>query len=157
MEAKARGYTTEPMFWGVSMIGNLQGNNPVAAARVLNYLASPEGYKLTAVGVEGTDYQGEGDNIELLPARTERGFPTEAGDTGAHPLASTIVSWVPSEWQEFSLLYGKDQAFKDWYKAMRQPGTVPSLMLLLAQARWGSRLFHAAQVKPFSLKKIARR
>lgn len=115
----ARGYTTEPMFWGVSMIGNLQGNNPVAAARVLNYLASPEGYELTAVGVEGTDYQGEGDNIELLPARTERGFPTEAGDTGAHPLASTIVSWVPSEWQEFSLLYGKDQAFKDWYKAMR--------------------------------------
>ena len=26
---------------------------------------------------------------------------------------------MPTEWQEFSLLYGKDQAFKDWYKAMR--------------------------------------
>jgi putative aldouronate transport system substrate-binding protein len=116
----SRGYTTEPMFWGVSMLGNMEGNNPAAAARVLDYLASPEGYKLTAVGVEGIDYQGEGDAIELLPARTERGFPTEAGDTGAHPLATTITSWVPSEWQEFSLLYGKDQEFKDWYAAMRE-------------------------------------
>jgi putative aldouronate transport system substrate-binding protein len=118
--AGSRGYTTEPMFWGVSMLGNMQGNNPVAAARVLNYLASPEGYQLTAVGVKEIDFQGEGDAIELLPARTERGFPTEAGDTGVHPLASTIVSWVPSEWQEFSLLYGKDQEFKDWYRAMRE-------------------------------------
>ena len=67
MRAPARGYTTEPMFWGVSMIGNMQGNNPVAAARVLNYLASPEGYELTAVGVKDVDYQGEGDAIELLP------------------------------------------------------------------------------------------
>lgn len=115
----ARGYTTEPMFSGVSMIGNMAGNNPVAAARVLNYLISPEGYELTAVGVEGVDFQREGGEIELLPARTGRGFPTEAGDTGAHPLATTIVSWVPSEWQEFSLLYGKDQEFKDWYGAMR--------------------------------------
>jgi putative aldouronate transport system substrate-binding protein len=118
--AGSRGYTTEPMFWGVSMIGNMAGNNPVAAARVLNYLASPEGYELTAVGVKDIDFQGEGDAIELLPARTERGFPTEAGDTGAHPLATTVVSWVPIEWQEFSLLYGKEQEFKDWFRAMRE-------------------------------------
>jgi putative aldouronate transport system substrate-binding protein len=115
----ARGYTTEPMFWGASMLGNMQNNNPAAAARVLNYLTSPEGYKLTAVGVEGIDYQQDGDAIELLPARTSRGFPTEAGDTGAHPLATTIVSWVPMEWQDFSLLYGKDQEYVDWYNAMR--------------------------------------
>lgn len=116
----ARGYSSEPMFWGVSMIGNLDGNNPVAAARVLNFLVSEEGYRLTAIGVEGTDYQMNGDEIELLPERIDRGFPAEAGDTGAHPLASTIVGWVPlNPWQEFSLLYGKDQAFKDWFAAMR--------------------------------------
>ena len=134
-----RGYTTEPMFWGASMIGNMQGNNPVAAARVLNYLASPEGYQLTAVGVKDIDFQGEGDAIELLPARTERGFPTEAGDTGAHPLATTIVSWVPMEWQEFSLLYGKDQEFKDWFRAMRANQTmhqIPSYGLDTTSPLW---------------------
>jgi putative aldouronate transport system substrate-binding protein len=137
--AGSRGYTTEPMFWGVSMIGNMEGNNPVAAARVLNYLTSPEGYELTAAGVKGIDFQGEGDGIELLPARTERGFPTEAGDTGAHPLASTIVSWVPTEWQEFSLLYGKDQEFKDWYRAMRENQAqyqIPSYGLDVTSPLW---------------------
>jgi putative aldouronate transport system substrate-binding protein len=114
----ARGYTTEPMFWGLSFLGGMKNNNPVAAARVINYLISPEGYKLTAVGVEGVDYKVENGEIVLLPERTERGFPTEAGDTGAHPLASAIVSWVPQEWQDWALLYGKEKAFKDWYGAM---------------------------------------
>jgi putative aldouronate transport system substrate-binding protein len=117
---EVRGYTSEPMFWGASMLGNLPGNNPVAAARVLNFLISEEGYRLTAIGVEGIDYQMNSDEIELLSARTDRGFPAEAGDTGAHPLATTIVSWVPlNPWQEFSLLYGKDEAFKDWFAEMR--------------------------------------
>jgi putative aldouronate transport system substrate-binding protein len=60
----------------------------------------------------------EDGEIVLQEARAERGFPTEAGDTGAHPLASTLVSWVPQSWQDFSLLYGKDEAFKDWYAQM---------------------------------------
>lgn len=114
----ARGYTSEPMFWGLSFLGGMENNNPAAAARVINYLISPEGYKLTAVGVEGVDYKVENGEIVLLPERTERGFPTEAGDTGAHPLASAIVSWVPQEWQDWALLYGKEKAFKDWYGAM---------------------------------------
>jgi putative aldouronate transport system substrate-binding protein len=96
----------------------MKNNNPVAAARVINYLISPEGYKLTAVGVEGIDYKVENGEIVMLPERAQRGFPTESGDTGAHPLASTIVSWVPQEWQNWALFYGKDKAFKDWFEAM---------------------------------------
>lgn len=114
----ARGYTSEPQFWGLSFITGLEGSNPVAAARVLDFLASEDGLRLTAVGVEGIDYVMEDGNIVLQDARTERGFPSEAGDTGAHPLASTLVSWVPQSWQDFSLLYGKDEAFKDWYAQM---------------------------------------
>jgi putative aldouronate transport system substrate-binding protein len=114
----ARGYTSEPMFWGVSFLGGMRNNNPAAAARVINYLISEEGYKLTTVGVEGIDHKVEDGEIVMLPERAQRGFPTEAGDTGAHPLASTIVSWQPQEWQDWALLYGKDQAFKDWYHNM---------------------------------------
>ena len=114
-----RGYTSEPMFWGLSFLGGMKNNNPVAAARVINYLISDEGYQLTAVGVEGIDFErDQNGEIVLLPKRTERGFPTEAGDTGAHPLATAVVSWVPQQWQDWALLYGKDQAYKDWYKQM---------------------------------------
>lgn len=115
----ARGYTLGPSFYGLTVLPNLRGNNPVAAARVLNYLNSEEGLKLTALGVEGVDYTETDGVIKLLPARAERGFPAEAGDTGAHPLATPIVSWVPQEWQDFQLLYGKPEAFKTWYKAMQ--------------------------------------
>jgi putative aldouronate transport system substrate-binding protein len=112
-----RGYMSEPQFWGATFITQLEGNHPVAAARVLNYLASDEGYKLTSVGILDRDYTEADGNITLLPERTADGFPSE-GDTGAHPLASTLVSWVPQSWQDFSLLYGKDDAFKQWYADM---------------------------------------
>lgn len=115
---ETRGYTTEPQFWGFSFITQMEGNNPVAAARVLDYLASEEGLKLTALGVADIDYAEENGEIVLQEARAERGFPSEAGNTGAHPLATTLVSWVPQSWQDFSLLYGKDAEFKDWYAAM---------------------------------------
>lgn len=115
-----RGYTAEEMFWGVSSIGGMKNNNPVAAARVINFLISPEGYELTAVGIEGRDFERVGGEIKLLEQRTKDGFPTEAGNTGAHPLATTIVSWVPQEWQDWALLYGKDEAYKSWYKQMWQ-------------------------------------
>ncbi len=117
--AGARGYMLEPMFWGGTFLGGLGGNNPVAAARVVDYLSSPEGYKLTAIGIEGIDYEEADGEITLQPARAERGFPTAAGDTGSHPLASAVVSWVPGEWQEFSLLYGKPEEFKTWFADMR--------------------------------------
>jgi putative aldouronate transport system substrate-binding protein len=112
---ESRGYSTEPQFWGTSFITQMEGNNPVAAARVLDFLASEEGLRLTAIGVEGIDYVEEDGQIVLQAVRAERGFPAEAGDTGSHPLAATVVSWVPQTWQDFSLLYGKDETFKDWY------------------------------------------
>lgn len=116
--AGSRGYAASPPFYCASFITQMEGNNPKAAARVLDYLASEEGLQLTVLGVEGIDYEGSGDNIKLLPARGQRGFPVEAGDTGAHPLATQIVSWVPQKWQGWQLLYGKDQAFKQWYEEM---------------------------------------
>jgi putative aldouronate transport system substrate-binding protein len=135
----SRGYTTEPMFWGLSFLGGMKGNNPVAAARVMNYLISPEGYKLTTVGVEGIDYKTENGQIVMLPDRTTRGFPTESGNTGAHPLATTIVSWQPQEWQTWALLYGKDQTFVDWFNQMwdnQGKYQVQSYGLLITSPKW---------------------
>jgi len=116
--AGSRGYLTVPSFFGGTFLGNLEGNDPVAAATVINFLSSEEGYKLTALGLPDRDYEERDGQITLLPGRAADGFPTEAGDTGAHPLASAIVSWVPQEWQDFALLYGKDEAFATWYGDM---------------------------------------
>jgi len=113
-----RGYTQEDQYWGATVIGGGRHNNPVAAARVINYLISEEGYRLTAIGIEGVHYRKEGDKIIWLPARFKDGFPTEAGDAGAHPLAFAIVSWQPQKWQDFTLLYGKDEEYKKWYYSM---------------------------------------
>jgi putative aldouronate transport system substrate-binding protein len=112
-----RGYTAEPMFWGVVSLGASNQENPVAAARVVNYLISPEGYKLTAVGIEGQSYTEEDGKITLNEQRGEYGFPSAAGDVGFHP-ASVFVSWVPQDWQNWQLQYGKDQAYVDWFNQM---------------------------------------
>jgi putative aldouronate transport system substrate-binding protein len=118
-DGSTRGYTNEPQFWGFSTLGGLESNESVAAARVMDYLTSEDGARLTAIGIEGRDWRQEGDQIVLDEAqRAKDGFPTEAGDTGAHPLATCLVSWQPQEWQDFSLLYGKPQEFKDWYASM---------------------------------------
>jgi putative aldouronate transport system substrate-binding protein len=115
----SRGYLSVPSFFGGTFLGSLDGNDPEAAAKVVNYLSSPEGYKLTAVGIAGRDYREENGQIILIPEQRKLdGFPTEAGDTGAHPLGSAIVSWVPQEWQDFALLYGKPDEFKQWYDQM---------------------------------------
>lgn len=137
--AGSRGYTSEEMFWGTSQLGGLPNNNPVAAARVINFLISEEGYKLTAVGIEGRDYEVVNGEIVLLPQRTKDGFPTEAGDTGAHPLATCIVSWVPQEWQNWQLLYGKDQAYRDWFEQMWENQgkyQIPTYGLLSTSPKW---------------------
>ena len=135
-----RGYTSEMMWWGASMIGANKWNNPVAAARVMNYLMSDEGYKLTALGIKDRDYTEAADGtITLLPQRAKDGFPTEMGNAGAHPLASAIVSWQPMQWQDFTLLYGKDQAWKDRYNAMWQnqiKNQIPSAGLVLTTPKW---------------------
>jgi len=135
-----RGYTSEMMWWGVSMIGANKWNHPTAAARVINYLISDEGYKLTAIGIKDRDYSEAADgSITLLPQRTKDGFPTEMGNAGAHPLAAAIVSWQPMLWQDFTLLYGKDQAWKDRYNAMWQNQIkyqIPSAGLVLTTPKW---------------------
>lgn len=114
-----RGYTSEPMFWSVSFLGNMPNNNPAAAARVINFLISDEGYKLTTLGVNGIDYEENNGEITLLPGRNaDRGFPTAAGGTGAHPIATAIVSWVPQTWQNWQLLYGKDDDYEAWFNDM---------------------------------------
>jgi len=138
--AGSRGYTQEPMFWGTSQLGNMEGNNPVAAARVINYLISEEGYKLTAVGIEGRDHEVVDGEIVLLDQRTKDGFPPTSGDTGAHPLATCIVSWVPQEWQDWQLLYGRDQAYKDWYEQMWENQgmyQIPAYGSLTVTPLWG--------------------
>ena len=115
----SRGYTSEPQFYGVAAIGGASSNHATAAARVMNFLDSDAGYKLTVLGIEGRDYKMENGQIKLIPEqRVKDGFPSEQGGTGAHPLATSIVTWVPQSWQDFSLLYGKDDAFKTWYKQM---------------------------------------
>jgi putative aldouronate transport system substrate-binding protein len=138
--AGSRGYMTEPMFYGGTFIGGMQGNQPEAAAKVIDFLNSPEGARLTALGIEGRDYTREGDTIKLnFEQRAKDGFPTEAGDSGAHPLASAVVSWVPLEWQEFALLYGKDDSFKTWYQEMRanqKKYQIPSFGLLTSTQAW---------------------
>ena len=139
VDGETRGYTTEPMFWGMSTIGGMQNNHPVAAARVINYLISDEGYRLTAIGVEGIDYEMVDGKVNLLPARMERGFPTEAGDEGAHPMATTIVSWVPQEWQNWQLLYGQSAEYEDWFNQMwanQGMYQIPSYGQLIASPLW---------------------
>lgn len=136
----ARGYGTAPAFYGITVVTKLRGNNPVAAARVLNYLASPAGLKLTALGVAGRDYTETGGTVKLnAAARARSGFPAQAGDTGAHPLATTIVSWVPQNWQDFQLLYGKPASFKRWYDQMwvnQRRYLVPSVGPLTTSPAW---------------------
>lgn len=135
----SRGYAGAPSFYCGTFIGNLEGNNPEGAARVLDFLQSEEGLKLTVLGVEGVDYEGSGDAIKLLPERTTRGFPAEAGDTGSHPLATPLVSWIPQEWQDWQLLYGKDQGFKEWYAQMLEQQAkylVPTQGTLVTSPLW---------------------
>lgn len=137
--AGSRGYTSEEMFWGTSQLGGLDSNNPVAAARVINYLISEEGYKLTTVGIEGRDHEVVDGEIVMLDQRIKDGFPTEAGDTGAHPLATCIVSWQPQEWQNWALLYGKDQAYKAWFYQMWEDQgkyQIPTYGLLSTSPLW---------------------
>lgn len=139
--AGSRGYVGAPAFYCETFIGNLKGNNPEAAAKVLDFLQSDEGIKLTVLGIPGKDYQGDGANIKLLSQRTQDNFPAEAGDTGSHPLATSIVSWIPQTWQDWQVLHGKDQTFKDWYGQMlanQKKYLLPSQGTLTTSPQWTS-------------------
>ena len=136
----ARGYTTEPRFWSGTFLAKLPGNNPTAGARVLNYLSSQQGLDLTSLGIRGQDYEKKGSEIVLnKESRSAHNFPSGAGDTGAHPLATPIVSWVPQELQDFSLLYGKPKTYQTWYRQMfanQGKYKTPSYGLLTTTPLW---------------------
>ena len=109
------------------------------------------------MGIKDRDYTEAADGtITLLPQRTKDGFPTEMGDTGAHPLAQGIVSWQPMKWQDFTLLYGKDKAWADRYNAMNENQSkyqIPSAGLVLTTPKWdafqatGSDILNRAMVE----------
>ncbi|AEF80824.1 extracellular solute-binding protein [Leadbettera azotonutricia] len=135
----SRGYTQEPMFGQLNAIGGTPYNNPVAAARIVNFLQSAEGEQLTAIGIEGEDWRRENGNIVCLEAKYQHGFPREAGVNGAHPLSAGIVSWQSQAWQDFNLLYGKDEAYNNWYKEMRDNQCryqVPAYGIMLTTPEW---------------------
>lgn len=137
--AGSRGYTAEEMFWGTSQIGAMAGNNPVAAARVIDYLISDEGYQLTAIGIEDVHWEYQDNEIVLLDKRFDDGFPRAAGGTGAHELATRIVSWVPQEWQNWQLLYGQNEEYKAWFEEMwANQGLyqIPSYGTLITTPAW---------------------
>jgi putative aldouronate transport system substrate-binding protein len=136
-----RGYTDEPMYWGTAVIGGTKSNNPVAAARVVNYLISAEGEKLTAIGIEGQDYtyNTATDTYTALDAKFDHGFPRAGGPEGSHPLASGIVSWQPQEWQNFILLYGKGKDYENWFNAMWENQgryKIPSYGISVTTTEW---------------------
>ena len=98
---------------------------------------------MTTIGIEGRDYEMVDGEIVLLDQRTKDGFPITPTDTGAHPLASCVVSWVPQEWQNWQLLYGNDAAFKDWFAQMwEQQGLyqIPTYGSLTLTPMWGDYL-----------------
>jgi putative aldouronate transport system substrate-binding protein len=104
---------------GVTFLGNMDGNNPVAAARVMNFLNSEEGYKLSLLGIDRRHWKMVDGKIKLLQEqRAKDGFPSVQGIAGAHPTIIAITTWIPQKWQDFMLLYGRDQAFEEWYGRM---------------------------------------
>jgi putative aldouronate transport system substrate-binding protein len=136
--AGSRGYLAEPQFYGATFVSNLEGNDPSPPPGSWTSLQARRG-EAHRLGIEGRDYEEQDGEITLLPQRTEDGFPTEGGTTGAHPLASAIVSWVPQEWQDFALLYGKPAEFKDWYAEMwKNQGAhqIPGIGLLTTSPLW---------------------
>ena len=114
-----RGYTAQPMWEWVTLLGNLKGNNPVAAARVLNFIASPEGGKLMQLGVEGIDWQMTNGKPELLAARaTEGGFPSDPKAPDNHRIAQDLGYWSTPELLEWQETYGQNDAFATWNRQM---------------------------------------
>jgi len=157
-----RGYTGEPQFGGTTILGNLHGNNPEAAARVINYLLSDAGTRLTVLGIKGRDYAEVDGKIQFLPGRAKDGFPassTGGAHTGAHPLASAIVTWVPQSWQDFQLLYGQNSAFASWYHHMwanQGKYQIPGHGQNLATPLWGKFVNTGADLQTRMFLKIVR-
>jgi putative aldouronate transport system substrate-binding protein len=116
-----RGYTAQPMWESVALIGNLKGNNPVAAARILNYAASDEGAVLLQYGVEGIDWQKTNGKVEPLPARaTEGGFPTDLKSLSSHRIAQDIGYWSVPALRPYIQAYGEGDAFAAWNNQMTE-------------------------------------
>lgn len=88
-----RGYSVGAGFWGFTVITD-KAPNPKAAARVLDYLLSDEGNRLTLYGVPGVHYTDENGQVKLnLEERAKDvGFGTLHPE-GAHELNWGLVSW----------------------------------------------------------------
>jgi|GEM_PF-1079458 len=115
-----RGYGSGPSFWAVTAISG-NAKDPVAAARFLNYLVSPEGQMLTQFGIEGVHYTKSGDTLDSIELNKEERAKEGADHWDSdryHQLAAPYVTWVPQPVQDFFAMYGKDQSEKDWYAQM---------------------------------------
>ena len=110
-----RGYTAETQFGSPLFLGGMEHNNPVAAARLLNFLTSEEGYQLRALGIEGMHWALERGEVVLFEEQREKDgwLPRKQ-----HLTSIYFDTWFPQEWQDWALLYGKDEAFRQFYADM---------------------------------------
>ncbi|WP_010274195.1 extracellular solute-binding protein [Paenibacillus senegalensis] len=88
-----RGYSRGSDFWGYTVITN-KAENPKAAARLLDFLLSPEGRELTLFGVEGIHYTVEGPRrvLNMEERIKDPGFHTDVYG-GLHELNWGLVKW----------------------------------------------------------------
>jgi putative aldouronate transport system substrate-binding protein len=126
----ARGYTAQPQFGGVSFLGGLRGNNPTAAARILNFTRTSAGQDLLQLGVEGVHYTRNGDQIAFLPARaTLGGFPNELSLPFTHNLSVMTLAWDTPKWAKWQTTFGStpaqvqqfDASFKNFNRYVTTP------------------------------------
>jgi putative aldouronate transport system substrate-binding protein len=109
-----RGYTPEPMWATATFITGLPDNNPEAAARVLDFMTTPEFARLSVLGIEGVHYEMVDGAVNLLEdARLADGFrPTSPTVFGAHPLSGGVMvdwlnAWRDTEAYEVYIGWGK--------------------------------------------------
>lgn len=88
-----RGYSAGAGYWGYTVITD-KAQDPVAAARVLDYLLSDEGNRLTLYGIPDVHYaERQGDlDFDLEERAKDVGFGSLHPDA-AHELNWGIVSW----------------------------------------------------------------
>ncbi|MFD0669873.1 extracellular solute-binding protein [Cohnella sp. GCM10027633] len=87
------GYSVGAGYWAFTVITD-KAKDPRAAARVLDYLLSEEGNKLTLYGIPGVHYVDSGDSLsfDLEERAKDAGFGSLHPDK-AHELNWGIVSW----------------------------------------------------------------
>ncbi|SDS73649.1 ABC-type glycerol-3-phosphate transport system, substrate-binding protein [Paenibacillaceae bacterium GAS479] len=89
-----RGYSVGSGFWGYTVLTD-KAQNPAAVARLLNYLLSDEGNRLTLYGLPDVHYREDKGQISLLldERKKDIGFGTLHPEA-AHELNWGLVSWT---------------------------------------------------------------